>query len=70
MAAYYPVFLDLKDKLCVIIGGGKIGEHKIQPLLDCGARITVISPEVTDGIQEAATRGTSRWFSESMKRAT
>lgn len=57
MAAYYPVFLDLKDKYCVIIGGGKIGEHKIQPLLDCGARITVISPEVTEGIQEAAKRG-------------
>ncbi len=57
MAAYYPVFLDLKDKHCVIIGGGKIGEHKIRPLLDCGAKITVISPEVTEGIQEAATRG-------------
>ena len=57
MAAYYPVFLDLKDKHCVIIGGGKIGEHKIRPLLDFGARITVISPEVTDGIQEAADSG-------------
>ena len=57
MAAYYPVFLDLKDKHCVIVGGGKIGEHKIRPLLDCGARVTVISPEVTDAIQEAATQG-------------
>ncbi len=57
MAAYYPVFLDLKDKLCVIIGGGKIGEHKIRPLLECGARVTVVSPEVTEGIEEAARRG-------------
>ena len=57
MAEYYPVFLDLKDKHCVIVGGGKIGEHKIRPLLDCGARITVISPEVTEGIQQAADSG-------------
>lgn len=57
MAAYYPVFLDLKDKHCVIIGGGKVGEHKIRPLLDCGANVTVISPEVTEEIQEAADNG-------------
>ena len=61
MASYYPVFLDLKGKLCVVIGGGEIAERKIQGLLECDAKITVISPRVTPAIQERANRGEVQW---------
>ena len=52
MPAYYPVFLDLRDRRCVVIGGGDAGEEKIERLLDFGARVEVISPEITKALRE------------------
>ena len=51
MPAYYPVFLDVRDRRCVVIGGGDLGEEKAARLLDCGALVTVISPDVTEGLR-------------------
>ena len=48
--AYYPLFLSLKDKLCVIVGGGSVAERKVRGLLRAGARVRVVSPNVTKGI--------------------
>ncbi len=47
----YPIFLNLKGKRCVVVGGGKIAERKIKILLECKANVTVISPEITDYIK-------------------
>jgi precorrin-2 dehydrogenase len=44
---YYPVFLDLKGRKVVVVGGGKVAERKILVLLKAGAEITVISPSMT-----------------------
>jgi len=43
---YYPVFLDIRDKKCVIVGGGEIALRKAERLLDCGAKVSVISPKL------------------------
>ena len=58
MKPYYPVFLDLSARSCVVIGGGPIAEGKIQMLLECGANITMISPTVTSKIRDLAKTGT------------
>jgi siroheme synthase-like protein len=42
---YYPIFLNLRDKKCVVVGGGSVALRKVTTLLDCGADITVISPK-------------------------
>lgn len=34
---YYPLFLDLTDKRCLVVGAGQVGRRKIKTLLDCGA---------------------------------
>jgi precorrin-2 dehydrogenase / sirohydrochlorin ferrochelatase len=47
---YYPIFLDIKDKKCVIIGGGEVAARKAERLLDCGAKIFVISPRLTPAL--------------------
>ena len=60
MAPYYPAFLDVRDRLCVIIGGGQIAEGKIASLLECGAQIKMISPEVTAEVQGMADAGILR----------
>ena len=61
MAPYYPVYLDLKERSCVVIGGGGVAERKIQSLLECGARVTIISPEVTPIVRERASTGEVVW---------
>lgn len=38
----YPAMLDLKNKKCVIIGGGKVAVRKALPLIEAGADLTVI----------------------------
>jgi len=62
MAPYYPVFLDLKGKPCVIIGGGEVAERKIQYLLECQATLTIVSPDVTSGIKAKANSGEIVWL--------
>jgi precorrin-2 dehydrogenase/sirohydrochlorin ferrochelatase len=44
---YYPVFLDIRDKKCVIVGGGEVAARKAERLLDCGAKVFIISPQLT-----------------------
>ncbi|GMT48169.1 MAG: precorrin-2 dehydrogenase [bacterium] len=45
---YYPVFLNIEGKRCIVIGGGEVAERKVLALLDAGATVTVISPELTE----------------------
>ncbi len=44
---YYPIFLDIRNKPCVVIGGGDVAERKVVSLLSAGARVSVVSPEFT-----------------------
>jgi siroheme synthase-like protein len=46
--SYYPIFLDLAGRRCVVIGGGAVAERKVKGLLRGGAAITVISPRQTE----------------------
>jgi siroheme synthase-like protein len=55
--AHYPVYLDLKDRLCVVIGGCSLAEEKARGLLSAGARIVVVSPDLTPGLAELAVEG-------------
>lgn len=47
----FPIFLNLNDQLCLVIGGGKVAERKIYNLLDYGAQIKVISPQICPQIE-------------------
>lgn len=48
----YPVNLNIQDRTCVIVGGGEVASRKIGPLLNCRARVVVISPMVTPDIRK------------------
>lgn len=54
---YYPAFLDIEDRKCVVIGGGKVAERKVRDLLRAGAAVSVISPELTAGLERMAESG-------------
>lgn len=51
---YYPIFLDLKNKKSVVIGGGSVAERKAVTLLSCKADVSVISPDITPRLRELA----------------
>ena len=61
MPAYYPVFIDVRDRTCVVVGGGNIGEEKVSKLLDCGAKVLVISPEVTERVRNLVDDDNVTW---------
>jgi len=54
---YYPVFLDLHDQPCLVIGGGTVAERKVVSLIDAGADVTVISPALTPTLHDLAHGG-------------
>jgi len=40
---YYPINLDIRNKNCLVVGGGGVGRRKVATLLECGAIVTVVS---------------------------
>lgn len=55
--AYYPVFLDLRGRLAVVVGGGSVAERKIETLIEYGADVTCIAPLVTPGLDALVAQG-------------
>jgi len=51
---FYPIYLNLKNKRVVVIGGGEVAERKVESLVGTGAAITLISPEVTPRLASLA----------------
>ncbi|MGH9767172.1 MAG: precorrin-2 dehydrogenase/sirohydrochlorin ferrochelatase family protein [Blastocatellia bacterium] len=45
---YYPIYLDLKGRDVSVVGGGAIAEGKALQLVEAGARVTVVSPALTE----------------------
>lgn len=61
---YFPIFLDLARKTCLVVGAGRVGRRKIKTLLQCSAaRINVIDPFVSS-IDMPDSRKTVRLFQE------
>lgn len=46
MARYYPIFLDMKDRTAVVVGGGRVAARKTAGLAASGARVRLIAPRV------------------------
>lgn len=61
MMTYYPVYLDLRGRRTVVLGGGALAEEKARGLLAAGARVTLVAPEATDALARLAAAGTLAW---------
>ncbi|MDR0562133.1 MAG: bifunctional precorrin-2 dehydrogenase/sirohydrochlorin ferrochelatase [Spirochaetaceae bacterium] len=49
--AYFPLFIDLTGRRCVVVGGGPVAARKVKTLLDFGADITVLDPSPSDEVR-------------------
>ncbi len=54
---YYPIYLDLKDRAVLVVGGGVIAEGKAVQLVEAGARVRLVSPDLTSRLTELAESG-------------
>jgi precorrin-2 dehydrogenase / sirohydrochlorin ferrochelatase len=52
ITAYYPLFLDVNRRRCLVIGGGMVALRKVKALLDFGALVEVISPRLCAGLKQ------------------
>ena len=55
------MFIDVNKRRCVIIGGGNIGQEKVEKLLECDADVLVISPEVNPHVEVLASSQQISW---------
>lgn len=65
---YLPVGLDIRDKTCVVVGGGPIGTRKVRNLLKAGGSVVLVSPEATPDLMKLVAEGTILWARESYRR--
>ena len=64
MPRYYPIFLDVQDRKAVVFGGDHEAERKVRYLVECGANVTLVSPEseLTSLLQEMTSCGSIDWL--------
>ena len=64
---FYPAYINLQDRKCLVIGGGTVAERKVVAMLVSGGDVTVISPDATELLTYLAQIGTIRWHKRQLK---
>ncbi len=62
MPCYFPVFLNLEGRPCLVIGGNRMAAEKALSLHACGARVTVAAESIVDELTEAVALGQVQWI--------
>jgi len=60
LPAYYPVFLNISGRECVVVGGGQVAFRKVKALLEHGVVVEVVSPDVCPELTQLAESGQIR----------
>lgn len=58
----YPLFVSLKDRVCLVVGGGAVGERKVRKLLEYGAQVRLVAKDLTPWLQDAVDNETLRYL--------
>ena len=58
---FYIACLNLRDRPCLVVGGGEVGTEKVEGLLACDARVTLVAPEAEPPLADLAQEGSIQW---------
>ena len=58
---FYPAYLNLQNRKCLVVGAGLVAERKVLSLLRSGGDVTLISPEATQANADLAQRDQITW---------
>jgi len=61
----FPVFLNLKNKTCLVVGGGPSAQQQVEMLIDAGARVTVVATQLTEALEALHELDRIQWFNRS-----
>ena len=50
--AYFPMFVDMTERECLIVGGGNVAYRKVSVMLDFGAKVTVVAEYICDELRK------------------
>ncbi len=54
---HLPIFLNIRDRACLVVGGGEVAARKVALLRKAGARVTVVAPTLGEGLQALQREG-------------
>ncbi|HEY8085589.1 MAG TPA: siroheme synthase CysG, partial [Methylophilaceae bacterium] len=63
---FLPIFINIREQACVVVGGGEVAARKVTLLLKAGANVTVIAPELCDALQHADIHHIARRFEDAL----
>lgn len=52
MTRFYPMFLDVEGRTCLVVGGGPVAQERTRKLLEHGARVRLVSPAITPQLND------------------
>jgi precorrin-2 dehydrogenase / sirohydrochlorin ferrochelatase len=58
---YYPIFIQMAGRRCLVIGGGRVAEGKVEGLLAADAAVTVVSPDLSENLRRLFDAGRIDW---------
>jgi precorrin-2 dehydrogenase/sirohydrochlorin ferrochelatase len=61
-STYLPLFFNLTDRPCLVVGGGKVAQRKVEQLLKAGAEVTIISPHIEPGLRRRLQPQRCEWL--------
>ncbi len=61
---YLPIFADLKDRPCLVVGGGEIAARKVRLLSRAADKILVVAPEINDELRQRVSDGAISWAAQ------
>ncbi len=64
---YYPINLDVREKVCLVVGGGNAAYRKVKGLLRAGASVGIVSPRRHPGLRNLAKSRKVRFIGELFK---
>ena len=64
---FLPVGLDVRDRNCLVVGGGSVGTRKVLTLVGAGANVTVVSPAASRELALKVDSGQVRWVKDSFR---